>query len=113
MSFVPPGGSHIFSGDEVSDQGAGPSEVQEVAVLAPGKRVTAQATQASGATASPSVAGDAMDIDAPADPATACTEHPAPAPQATPDARPSSSLSRPRKTRPVRGQRSKAQIMYD
>ncbi|KAL1690004.1 hypothetical protein GGG16DRAFT_114484 [Schizophyllum commune] len=101
----------LDSGDEVSDQRAGPSKMQEVADPAPGERATAQATQASGATASPSVAGEAMDVDAPAHPATACTKHPASAPQATPDARPSSPLSRSRKTRPVRGQRSRAQIM--
>ncbi|KAL1679199.1 hypothetical protein EV122DRAFT_277412 [Schizophyllum commune] len=96
------------SGAEVSDQRAGPSEVQEVAVSAPGERATAQVTQASGATDSPSVAGDAMDVDAPAHPASTCTQHPAPAPQAVPNARPISSLSRPRNTRPVR---SRAQIM--
>ncbi|KAL1727251.1 hypothetical protein EV714DRAFT_275793 [Schizophyllum commune] len=101
----------LDSGDEVSDQRAGPSEVQEVGIPPSGERATAQATQASGATASSSVAGDAMDVDAPAHSATACAEHPAPAPQAVPDARPSSSLSRPRKTHPVRGQRSRAQIM--
>ncbi|KAI3998476.1 hypothetical protein K525DRAFT_245162 [Schizophyllum commune Loenen D] len=89
------------SGAEVSDQRAGPSEVQEVAVSAPSERATAQVTQASGATDSPSVAGDAMDVDAPAHPASTCTQHPAPAPQAVPNARPISSLSRPRNTRPT------------